>query len=136
MILTESRQAKLQAVQRNKIERILMSQGQLFQFVRKQLDKYGQPTKDMIKVTTIPGLFHENTSYLSKSTDTSSTIRRKSSPMILCLLEDAKLLQNGDILEYNGQTLELVELKNVSGMDFAVDLSMEEVQKDVSVISD
>ena len=127
--MTDYREAKLQAAQRTKIKRTLHSQGKEFVFRRHVLDEYGQPTDDDTEIAAFLGLFHETTSYLSQSTDNSSTIRRKASPMILCLLEDAIDLQNGDFTEYNGQTYFLTELKNVSGMNFAVDLSLEEVQE-------
>lgn len=132
--MTSYREEKQQAIQKAKVKRILDSQGREFVFKRHTLDEYNQPTEEETEVVTVLGLFHEMTSYLSKSTEDSSTIRRKSSPMILCLLEDISELQNGDFTEYNGQTYFLTELKNVAGMNFAVDLSLEEVQENVTDI--
>ena len=130
--MTDYREAKLESIQRDKVRRILHYQGKEFVFRRSVLDDYGQPTDEDTEVAAFLGLFHETTSYLSESSGNSSTIIRKSKPMILCLLEDTEELQNGDFTEYNGQRYFLSELKDIAGMNFAVDLSLEEVQNNVT----
>lgn len=115
--------------QLNKVRRLLRTQGQEFTFARAELNEFGEPNghNEFVNIT---GVYHETISYLQKSKVESTTIRTKASPMILCLWEEAQLLQHTDELNFNGKTYTISEVKNIAEANIVADLSLEEVQKD------
>lgn len=117
------------AFQLNKVRRLIHTQGQRFTFERPALNDFGEPN-GQAELITISGVFHETSSYVSKQKVESTTIRSKSSPMILCLWQDALLLQGTDVLRYNGKFYVVTEVKNIAESNVAADLSLEEVQTD------
>ena len=117
------------AFQLNKVRRLLKTQGQKFTFERPGLNDFGEPN-GQAELVIILGVYHETSSYISKSKVESTTIRSKSSPMILCLWEEAKRLQSTDVLYYNGKTYTVTDVKNVAEANIAADISLEEVQND------
>lgn len=117
------------AFQVNKIRRLIRTQGRLFDFARLGLNEFGEPN-GQTELISILGVYHETTTYLQKAKVESTTIRTKSSPMILCLWEDAKLLQHTDTLEYNGKLYSVTDIKDVTESGLVADISLEEVQKD------
>ena len=77
---------------------------------------------------TIKGLYHETTSYITKSTDQGSSINRKSSPMILCTAQTIAGLETGMRILYNNKKYTLVEIKDLAESGIIFDLSLEEIQ--------
>lgn len=121
----------MKAFQMAKIRRLIRTQGQQFTFNRPDKNEFGEPTGQTVSVI-IDGVFHETSSYVSKSATESTTIRQKSSPMILCLAAEGKKIKLNDSLNFNGKTYTVSEVKDSAEMDVAVDISLEEVQKNVS----
>lgn len=115
--------------QLNKVRRLLRTQGKEFTFARDRLDEFGEPN-GQTEFVVIVGVYHETTSFLQKSRVESTTIRTKASPMILCLWNEAQLLQHTDTLEFNGKTYTINEIKNISEANIVADISLEEVQED------
>lgn len=115
--------------QLNKVRRLLRTQGQEFTFARVSLNEFGEPD-GQTEFVVITGVYHETTSYLQKSKVESTTIRTKASPMILCLWDEAQLLQHTDELDFNGKTYTISEVKNIAEANIVADISLEEVQKD------
>lgn len=111
----------------NKIRRLIKTQGELFLFQNRSADSFGEPSGDTT-IILVRGVFHETTSYLSRTSAESTTVRTKPSPMILCLWEDAKNLPISCELLYNGKRYKIGDIKNVSEMNIAADISLEEVQ--------
>ena len=118
------------AFQLNKVRRLINTRGQTFKFIRQVVDDFGEPTGDTISVV-ISGVYHETTSYLSKTSDEAATIRKKPSPMILCLWEEAKKVIHTDELVFNGKTYKVCEVKNLSEANIVGDISLGEVQNSV-----
>lgn len=115
--------------QLNKVRRLLRTQGQEFTFARVKLNEFGEPNGNN-EFVSITGVYHETTSFLQKSKVESTTIRTKASPMILCLWEEAQLLQHTDVLNFNGNTYTISDVKNIAEANAVADISLEEVQKD------
>lgn len=115
--------------QLNKIKRLIKTQGDTFVFTGKALNEFGEPSDEILAVP-LDGVFHETTSYLTRTSTESTTLRAKPSPMILCLWEDAKKLSISYELFYNGKLYRIGDIKNVSESNIAADISLEEVQTD------
>lgn len=115
------------AFQLNKVRRLIHTQGKTFGFKRQGTNDFGEPNGQTVSVD-IAGVYHETTSFLSKTVTESTTIRQKPSPMILCLWEDAQKILRTDELSFNGKTYKVGEVKNISEASIVGDISLEEVQ--------
>ena len=116
------------AFQLNKVRRMLRTQGISVTAKRYKTNDYNEPVGYPTEVT-FKGIFHETTSYASKTTTEASTIRKKSSPMLLCLWEDiAELLHHQDEVTLNSKTYKVNEIKNLAEANLIADISLEEVQ--------
>lgn len=113
--------------QLNKVRRLINTQGQKFKFNRVKTNEFGEPSGQP-EVIAITGVYHETTSFLSKSATEATTIRQKFSPMILCLWKDAQKILHTDELSFNGKTYKVGEVKNISEANIVGDISLEEVQ--------
>ena len=113
--------------QLNKVRRIINTQGKLFAFKRPGTNEFGEPNGQTESVD-IRGVYHETTSFLSKTATEATTIRQKPSPMILCLWEDAQKILHTDELTFNGKSYKVGEVKNISEANIVGDISLEEVQ--------
>lgn len=113
--------------QLNKVRRLINTQGKLFTFKRPGTNEFGEPNGQTESVN-IKGVYHETTSFLSKSATEATTIRQKPSPMILCLWEDAQKILHTDELTFNGKSYKVGEVKNISEANIVGDISLEEVQ--------
>lgn len=115
------------AFQLNKVRRLINTQGKNFQFKRRGTNEFGEPNGQTESVDIV-GVYHETTSFLSKSATEATTIRQKPSPMILCLWEDAQKILHTDELSFNGKNYKVGEVKNISEANIVGDISLEEVQ--------
>lgn len=115
------------AFQLNKVRRLIRTQGQTFKFDKPGKNEFGEPNEDTIS-HVIKGVFHETTSYASKTTSEASTIRKKSSPMVLVLWESVGDLHHEDELTFNGKSYRINEIKNIAEANLVADISLEEVQ--------
>lgn len=122
------------AFQLNKVRRLIHTQGKTFSFKRQGTNDFGEPNGQTESVDIV-GVYHETTSFLSKTATGATTIRQKSSPMILCLWEDAQKILHTDELSFNGKTYKVGEVKNLSESNIVGDISLEEVQTDDQRVS-
>lgn len=113
--------------QLNKVRRLINTQGKHFSFQRQETNEFGEPNGQTVSVTII-GVYHETTSFLSKTATDATTIRQKPSPMILCLWEDSQKILHTDELLFNGKSYKVGEIKNISEANIVGDISLEEVQ--------
>lgn len=113
--------------QLNKVRRLINTQGEHFSFQRQETNEFGEPNGQTVSVN-IAGVYHETTSFLSKTATDATTIRQKPSPMVLCLWEDAQKLLHADELSFNGKSYKVGEIKNISEANIVGDISLEEVQ--------
>ena len=113
--------------QLNKVRRLINTQGKNFQFKRRGTNEFGEPNGQTESVDIV-GVYHETTSFLSKSATEATTIRQKPSTMILCLWKDAQKILHTDELSFNGKSYKVGEVKNISEANIVGDISLEEVQ--------
>lgn len=122
------------AFQLNKVRRLIHTQGKTVSFKRQGTNDFGEPNGQTESVDIV-GVYHETTSFLSKTATGATTIRQKSSPMILCLWEDAQKILHTDEISFNGKTYKVGEVKNLSEANIVGDISLEEVQTDGQRVS-
>lgn len=115
------------AFQLNKVRRLIKTQGRLVEVTRQNRDKFNEPNGEA-EVFSITGVFHETTSYLSKTGSDGSTVRAKPSPMLLCLWDDIKNIKHTDQVILNNHIYNIGEIKNLCEADVVGDISLEEVQ--------
>lgn len=115
------------AFQLNKVRRLIKTQGRSVVVTRQERNKFNEPNGEA-EVFTIKGVFHETTSYLSKTGSDGSTVRAKPSPMLMCLWEDIQNVQHTDQMVINNRTYNIGEIKNLCEADVVGDMSLEEVQ--------
>lgn len=121
-----------------KIKREIKRSGKWFSFYRSNKNEFGEPTKDVVHITTIKGIYHEHTAhmfdtYIFNTGQESATYKNEKYPQILCLTEDIKdernnyVLDVGDFVIINGHFAKLTGVKDVMEWNIATDLSFEEV---------
>ena len=113
--------------QLNKVRRLINTQGRSVVVTRQGNNKFNEPNGEA-EVFNIKGVFHETTSYLSKTGSNGSTVRSKPSPMFMCLWESAESLQHTDQVSINNRTYNIGEIKNIDEANAVADISLEEVQ--------
>lgn len=115
------------AFQLNKVKRLINTQGRSVVVTRQRKNKFNEPNGEA-EVFSVTGVFHETTSYLSKTGSDGSTVRSKPSPMLMCLWDDIKKLKHTDQIILNNHTYNIGEIKNLCEADVIGDISLEEVQ--------
>lgn len=115
------------AFQLNKVRRLIKEQGRSIVVTRQSLNKFNEPNGEA-EVFTLTGVFHETTSYLSKSGSNGSTVRTKPSPMFLTLWESIGFLHVADKVTLNNKQYIIGEIKNMAEANLVADISLEEVQ--------
>lgn len=115
------------AFQLNKVRRLIRTQGQAFYFKKPGKNEFGEPNGETVS-HEIRGVFHELTEYKSKTTSEASTIRQKSAPMLLCLWEDVQRFHHSNLVEFNGRSYRINEVKNLAEANLVADIYLEEVQ--------
>ena len=113
--------------QLNKAKRLINTQGVEFTFTRPGRNEFHEPN-GTTESFTVKGVYHETTSYISKMSSDSSTVRQKPSPMVLALWTQASMLQHEDRLYYNGKHYKINGIKDLAESNIIVDISLEEVQ--------
>lgn len=115
------------AFQLNKVKRLINTQGRSVAVTRQRKNKFNEPNGEA-EVFSVTGVFHETTSYLSKTGSDGSTVRSKPSPMLMCLWDDIKKLKHTDQIVLNNHIYNIGEIKNLCEADVIGDISLEEVQ--------
>lgn len=113
-----------------KVKRLIVVQGQNLLFSRQGENEFGEPNGQTESVT-IKGVYHETTSFLSKTSTEATTIQQKSSPMVLCLWKDTENISDRYRLSFNNKTYTIGGIKNLAEANLIAEISLEEVQADV-----
>lgn len=117
--------------QLNKVRRLINTQGSLFTFDRSGRNEFGEPNGKTESQIVVHGVYHETTNYLSKGTTDATTLRQKSSPMILCLWEEAKNLFHTDRVSIGESTYTIGEIHDLSNANVVAEVYLEEEQRSV-----
>lgn len=121
-----------------KLKREVRCNGVVFEFKRRKLDKFNEPTGELETVAKVRGLYHESNSYITKTVGDAATTRTKKQPMLLCLVDDVKSsdLRQGDEIQISFRssqmtsvTLRYVGCVDIQNWGIIADLSFEEVDE-------
>lgn len=117
-----------------KLKQELKKSGKSFEFLRKQLNDFGEPSGEYFSVGNIIGLYHEENGFVSVSTGETTQYRNRKQPRILCCFEDVdelNLLQ-GDVVLINGKEFMFSSVLNIQEWGIIADISLEEVLDNAS----
>ena len=117
---------KAPVFERNKLSRLIKTQGLSYTFKRHKLNEFKEPTEEA-SATTVRGVFHQTTQHISVVGADASSVQNKFSPFILALYPEAKSIHQGDSVEINGIKYLVNGLNNIGNWDIAVDISLEAV---------
>lgn len=121
-----------------KLKREVRRSGVDFEFKRRKLDKFNEPTGELEVVAKIKGLYHESNSYITETAGDAATTRTKKQPMLLCLVDDVASndLRQGDEIQIplrssqmTSKTLKYVGCVDIQNWGIIADLSFEEVDE-------
>lgn len=121
-----------------KLKREVRRNGVVFEFKRRKLDKFNEPTGELETVAEVRGLYHESNSYITENVGDAATTMTKKQPMLLCLVDDVKSsdLRQGDEIQIplrssqmTSVTLRYVGCVDIQNWGIIADLSFEEVDE-------
>lgn len=108
---------------RNKLLRALNENGCDYEFTLRTVDEYNQPVDG--RKLTLRGVYHEQNSFITVASSDSASVQRKKSPMILCLFEDASLINQGDKVTIEGVLYRVSGVLNIQDYGIVADISLE-----------
>ena len=109
---------------KNKINRLIKSQGQEFTFQLSTVDEYNQPTLSE-NTLTFSGVYHEKNSFIPLATTEAANIQRKKSPMILALMEDITGLTQDSEITLNEVKYKVTGILDIQNYGVVADISLE-----------
>lgn len=115
------------AFQINKVNRLISTNGEIFNFKRRKKNEFNEFT-DEEQTVQIKGIFHQTNSYVSQTGMEAGLIRSKPQPLVMCLKEEAEKIMKDDILEYKGKQYKVIDRTNLVELDICVDISLDVIQ--------
>lgn len=112
---------------KNKIQRQLNCKGLDYSFKRNKIDKFKQPTNEVVDVIILKGIYHEANSYITKNVSDAAITQSKKKPMILTLFENVGDLKQDDFVFINNKKYKVTGLLDVQNYGVVCDISLEEV---------
>lgn len=110
-----------------KLKRLIALQGEDFIIMRDTLNELNEPDGGESEVVSFRGIWHESNSYVTTTKGDAATVRSKSSPQILALLDSVKEVKQGDFLRIGDKRYNITGMDNLTNLDVAADISLEEV---------
>ena len=116
-----------------KIKRELKRSGTEYEFKRYSENDFKETSDKPILIGKIVGLYHEQSSGVSLTSNEATQVRTKKIPMILCLYEDVILLdlKVGDFVELNTRIFKVVGIINIQEWNIVSDISLEVVDSGI-----
>ncbi len=114
--------------EKHKLIRFIKSRGQSYTFTASGTNQFGEPTGQK-KTVEISGVYHETQGYVTSSATDGSNIKSKPDSLIMCLVEDTTELATGMMVTIQGKDYKVVDLRDVSNLGVACDISLEVVLK-------
>lgn len=111
-----------------KLKRELKRSGKSFEFKRRELNEFNERNGELVEVTTILGLYHEQNSNIQLMIPEGAITRTKKIPMILCLTdEEISKLEVGDETTINNMTYKVTGIIDIMLWGKISDISLEVV---------
>ena len=111
----------------NRVSRIVKFRGKHYTFTRVEKDKYHKETGNSSSIE-LDGVFHEGVVYKSQSGSDAGMISAKPTPMIMCLWDVGKVIQEGDKVVINEKNYHVTEIEDIQNYSVACEISLEVVQ--------
>ena len=112
-----------------KLRRELKKIGTEYAFERPKMNEFREPTKEREVVHKLIGLYHDYNSSgagaIVLNISEAAQIRSKKIPMILCLYEDAKPVELGDVIKINSKEYKVIGVVNIQEWNIIADISLE-----------
>lgn len=109
---------------KNKVSRLLKTNGLEYQFTLMGEDDYHQPVEG--STITLKGIYHEANSFISVASSDAASLQRKKSPMILTLFDDSvKKLKQGDRVSINSTSYKVSGILDIQNYGVVADISLE-----------
>lgn len=119
---------KLVAFERDKLKKQIAAFGKEFIFSRYAVNDFNEPVKSLPprEVCTVNGIYHDSfNSYVSRNISDGATVAKTFQPMLLCLFEDAALLNKDDFIEIGEKVYKVVSIKNINNLNYGCEVSFE-----------
>lgn len=112
-----------------KVKRELKRSGYDYEFNRRTVNNFGEPSGEYELVGTLRGLYHERNEHIMVSMSDTTQVRTKKVPSILALYEDTAplALVIGDTVIVNNKTMKVTGIVDIQEWNMIVDISLEVV---------
>jgi hypothetical protein len=107
----------------NKVSRQIAINGSDFSFTHSAEDKYHNATTET--TVALRGIYHQSTSYQSKTATDGSVTSSKPSPQILCLYKDGSKVSKGDEITVNDKKMFVTGMEDVQQLHVVSQISLE-----------
>lgn len=111
-----------------KINQFIKRWGGVYTFTKPGENKFGEPTGEVESVD-IPGVYHENSSYISQAASDAGTVVSKLNTWIFCRTEDAQKVKHGMSVVIDGKEYKVTGTRDMEKLKLACDISLEVVLK-------
>lgn len=114
-----------------KLKQLLKTNGVNFDIKRKKLNEFNEILdEDPETVTTIIGVYHEQSTTIKIQSGQTTQYRTKKTPMILCgYTEELNLIKPKDIIHYNNKSYVVQGIVNYMELNIIMDISLEVVDQ-------
>lgn len=90
-------------------------------------NKFGEPAEPYTQILKGRGLFHTSSRYISVSGQEHGAVQTIQEPRLMLVFPVPAELQLGDLVELPGGTYHITGTDNLSALDIALDISLEEI---------
>lgn len=122
---------KTPKLQQHKIKRLINRYGVEYQFTRKPLDDFKEPSGELETIVTITGIYYETGGQVVLTVGDAASVTSKLQPAILTLLdENAKTLQQNAIVEIqpnSNRFCKVVAVTDIGNVGLFASISLEGV---------
>lgn len=107
------------------VKQNIKQHGAVYTFQRYKKDERGQETTELTTVCGLNALFHISKGYVTKTIGDSGFTRSKGQPMLLCVSDDARNIQSGDIVTIKSFLYRVIEKNDLNNEGTVTDISLE-----------
>lgn len=110
----------------HKVLREIQVHGTEYTFLRKKVDKYGEPTKEEPEqIANVKGLFHVSKGYITQNIQDGTKTHSKGQPMLMVAHENIGEIKTEDFFVINKNKYKVVEKNNIQEYNIVTDISLE-----------